>query len=574
MGGQLATPKFGARPLAAARPLASARSLAVAALAVITAAAFALRFANLGGVPGNSFYDAAVRSMGESWHNFFYGALEPGGQVSVDKTPIDLWLQVASTKLFGFNATAVRVPEATAGALAVPLLYDLVRRPFGRVAGLGAAAALAVMPISVLTSHSDTMDSLMMALDVAAAWLVVVGAQRRSVWLLVAAGAVLGLAFNVKLFEALFVLPALAVLAWLAYDLPPARRLGALAAGAAAFVAVSLAWLTAVALAPARGHPWPFGSSDGSVWDVVFGYNGIDRLRGHASGAALALDPPGALRFVQTSGHDYAALVGSALVAAIVLGGTALALALRRGATRRRLPLAGAAFVAVWLILAVAVMSKMERFQPRYLEAVTPAIAAAIGIGVAWLASRAPRLLAAGAAVAAGVAVALVTPPAWGIAIAAAGAVAGAVLVVRDHARVALAACALAAVLAVPTASAVSAARGHRSDAGLVVHVPGLAALSAYLKAHQGHARYEVASTSVFKAAPLIVRDGRPVLMLTADQRPLVTPARLEQLVRGGELRYLLIGGGSSPAVRWAREHAHRVHVPGVPDGTLYRLSA
>ena len=247
----------------------------------------------------------------------------------------------------------MRLPEAVAGALAVPLLYDLVRRPFGRVAGLGAAAALAVTPISVLTSHSDTMDSLMMALDVAAAWLVVVGAQRRSTWLLVAAGAVLGLAFNVKLFEALFVLPALAVLA-----------------------------------------------------------------------------------------------------------------------------------------------------------------------------------------------------------------------------RVALAACALAAVLAVPTASAVTVARAHRSDAGLVVQLPGLAALSAFLKAHQGHTRYEVASTSVFKATPLIVRDGRPVLMLTADQRPLLTPAQLERLVRGGELRYLLIGGGSSPAVRWARAHAHRVHVPGVPDGTLYRLSA
>jgi 4-amino-4-deoxy-L-arabinose transferase-like glycosyltransferase len=550
------------------------RLVTAAALLLVMGVGFALRFADFGGVPGNSFYDAAVRSMGESWHNFFYGALEPGGQVSVDKTPVDLWLQVASTKVLGFDSTAMRLPEALGGALAVPLLYDLVRRMFGRVAGLGAAASLAVMPISVLTSHSDTMDSLMMALDVAAAWLVIVGAQRRSVWLLVVAGGVLGLAFNVKLFEALFVLPALAVLAWLAYDLPRARRLGAVAAGAASFMAVSLAWLTAVSLTPGSQHPWPYGSADGSVWDVVFGYNGVDRLRGHASAAALALDPPGALRFVGRSGHDYAALVGSALVAALVVGGPALMLGLRRRPGGGRLPRAGAAFVVVWLVVAVAVMSRMQRLEPRYLEAATPAIAAAIGIGVAGLASRAPRLLAASAAVAGIVAVALVAPPAWAVLLAAAAIAAGVGLALRGGGRLALAACALAAVLAVPTGSAVAAARAHRSDAGLVVRISGLDALSTFLRAHQGSSRYEVASTSVMVAAPLIIRDGRPVLMLTADNRPLLTPAELDRLVRDGEIRYLLIGGGAGPVFAWARAHARPVHVPGVPDGTLYRLSA
>jgi hypothetical protein len=227
----------------------------------------------------------------------------------------------------------------------------------------------------------------------------------------------------------------------------------------------------------------------------------------------------------------------------------------------------------VWLVVGVVVMSKMQRFQPRYLEAVTPAIAAAIGIAIAWLASRAPRLLAVCATVAAVVAIALVASPAWAIAIAAAG-VAGVNLALRRRARVALAACALVAVLAVPTASAVTVARDHASDAGLFVQTPGLDALSAFLRAQQGNSRYEVASTSVMRVAPLTVRDGRPVLMLTADNRPLLTPARLEQLVRNGEIRYLLIGSGGGAVFRWALAHAHRVHVPGVPDGTLYRLSA
>jgi 4-amino-4-deoxy-L-arabinose transferase-like glycosyltransferase len=556
-----------------ARPVATTGTFVMAALCAITAAAFALRFASFAHVPGNSFYDAAVRSMGQSWHNFFYGAFEPGAQVSVDKTPVDLWLQVASTKIFGFNSTAMRLPEALGGALAVPLLYDLVRRLFGRTAGLGAAAALAVLPISVLTSHSDTMDSLMMALDVAAAWLVVVGAQRRSTWLYVAAGAVMGLAFNVKLFEALFVLPALVLLAWLASDLPRRRRVRALAGALVAFAGVSLSWIIAVSLTPASSQPWPIGSTNGSVWNVVFGFNGINRLRSNASPASLALDPPGPLRFLATSGHDYAALVGSMLVAAVVFGGLALLVA--RRAPRNRLAWAGAIFFAVWLVLGVALMSKMQRFQPRYLEAVTPAIAAAVGIGVARLAPRAPRLLAAAAAVVAVAGIALVHPPAWAVVAALGAGAVGLVLALARRPAAALAVCALVAALAVPAASAVSVARRHTSDAGLVVHIRGIGALSAFLVAHQGSRRYEVTSSAVMRAAPLIVRDARPVLMLTSyNGRPLLTPARLAQLVRSGEVRYVLLGGGRSPVVRWARAHAHPVHIPGVPNGTLDRLSA
>ncbi|MGZ6565459.1 MAG: glycosyltransferase family 39 protein, partial [Solirubrobacteraceae bacterium] len=148
----------------------------VGPVALITVAGAVLRLWSFDRVGANPFYDAAVRSMSLSWHNFFFGAFEPGAQVSVDKAPADLWLQVASVKLFGFTDVAMRVPEVAGGILAIPLLYDLVRRPFGHVAGIAAAATLAVLPAAILTAHSDTMDSVMMALDVLAAWLVVVGA--------------------------------------------------------------------------------------------------------------------------------------------------------------------------------------------------------------------------------------------------------------------------------------------------------------------------------------------------------------------------------------------------------------
>lgn len=86
-------------------------ALRAALLAAIVAAAGALRLVHLGDVPGNPFYDAAVHTMATSWHAFLFGALDPSGGVSVDKPPVDLWVQVASVKLLGFNATALKLPR-------------------------------------------------------------------------------------------------------------------------------------------------------------------------------------------------------------------------------------------------------------------------------------------------------------------------------------------------------------------------------------------------------------------------------------------------------------------------------
>jgi hypothetical protein len=80
----------------------------------------------------------------------------------------------------------------------------------------------------------------------------------------------------------------------------------------------------------------------------------------------------------------------------------------------------------------------------------------------------------------------------------------------------------------------------------------------------------------VIRAAPLIIRDARPVLMLTSLYgRPLLDGARLRRLVAGGQVRYaLLAAAGHSDAVRWARAHARDVSAAArQPRGTLYRLT-
>src|SRR5579862_9229659 len=79
----------------------------------------------------NTYYAAAVKSMLQSWHNFFFVSFDPGGFVSIDKPPLGFWIQTASARLFGFHGWSLLFPEALAGVLSVAVLFFLVRRIFG-----------------------------------------------------------------------------------------------------------------------------------------------------------------------------------------------------------------------------------------------------------------------------------------------------------------------------------------------------------------------------------------------------------------------------------------------------------
>ena len=600
-----AAPSTPREPEALRRPSGWTAALAPAGVVAIGAL---LRLIDFQRVRLDPYYDAAVRSMGQSWRNLFYGAYEPAAQVAVDKTPADLWLQVASTKLFGFDSVALRLPEVVAGILAMVVLYDLVRRLFGARAGLASAAALAVLPISVVTSRSDTMDSLMMLCVLVAAWLVVGAARTRRQAPLVAAGAVMGIAFNVKLFEALIALPALLALALLIGEGPWRRRAAGLGASALAFGAVSSAWLVAVSLSPAARRPFPIGSSDGSVWDVVVQFNGIDRIGARPSSAQALLDPAGPQRLFTTTGVLHGRLVGSALVAALALGAAMLAtLAWHRRhdpaeppapAGVRRTQRAGAVFLAVWLVVGCGLFSAMGRLHPRYLEAFTPAIAATTGVGLAWLAERAHRdaaarwLLVAAVAVTAALAPAVAArtwPGAAVVSASAAAVTALLALAIRRRswpAQATLLGAAAVTVLVVPAAGSLHLVATGASSSGRVADAAPrrVAALSRYLEAHQGAARYETASSAVAKAAPLIARDGRPVLMLTSlHDRPLLTAAQLAAYVARGDVRYILLRRercirGSArcpPVIRWARRHTVDVsRAAHQGKGSLYRLTS
>src|SRR5438874_421256 len=60
----------------------------------------------------NSYYAAAVRAMSTSWKAFFYGAIDPGSFITVDKPPAALWVQALSARLFGFSSWSMLLPQA------------------------------------------------------------------------------------------------------------------------------------------------------------------------------------------------------------------------------------------------------------------------------------------------------------------------------------------------------------------------------------------------------------------------------------------------------------------------------
>ncbi len=254
------------------------------ALAGITLISIFMDFFQLGQNGYGTYYPPAVRSMMDNWHNFFFASYDPGGFVTVDKPPLGFWFQVASAKIFGFSPVSILLPQALAGVLSVLLLYYLVKRHFGVVAGLLAALALAISPISVVTNRDVTIDSTLALALLVGAWAVIRAAETGKLrWLLLSAFMV-GIGFNIKMLEAYLVVPAFGLLYLLAAPRSIWKRVGHLALAGLVLLVVSFSWVAAVDLTPASQRPYVDSTQDNSELSLALGYNGIERLIGNVFG--------------------------------------------------------------------------------------------------------------------------------------------------------------------------------------------------------------------------------------------------------------------------------------------------
>ena len=373
-----------------------------AGLAAVLLLSFVLQTARLElqGI-GNPYYAATVRSMLGGWHTFFFASFDPAGFVAVDKPPLGFWVHTASAKLLGFSGFALILPQALATVGSVALLWALVRRSFGGLAGLFAASTLALTPVVVATGRTNTIDPLLVLLLLAATWALFRAIEHDRLhlhWLVVSA-ALIGLGFNVKMLQAYLIVPAWALTCLLAGRSPLRRRVAHLATAGLILLAVSFSWATIVHLTPPDRRPYVGSSSTDSPFDLAFGYNGVQRLLpaspiGSDDRATATTPSPGAILgafgAVETGERGPLRLFNDALAGQIAW---LLPLAMLGVATvwwqepvvwTRRVSLRRASLIlwGSWLLTAAAFFSVANQFHRYYLVMLAPPVATLVGAGL------------------------------------------------------------------------------------------------------------------------------------------------------------------------------------------------
>ena len=264
--------------------MTNAGKLNLLALVMIVLIGAFLRFYQLGASSiGNEYYAAAVKSMLTSWHNFFFVAFEPGGSVSVDKPPLGLWLEAASAFLLGMNGFALAFPNALAGTLSILVLFSLVKKQFGWLAGLIAALVLAVTPVTIATERNNTMDGMLVFVLLLATWAVWKSIEKGRFAHFLLGMVLVGLGFNIKMLQALMILPALFAVYFFGAKSGWLRRVLQLGGASLLLLVVSLAWPLVVDATPANSRPYIGSSSDNTVMELMLGHNGLKRLVGGSS---------------------------------------------------------------------------------------------------------------------------------------------------------------------------------------------------------------------------------------------------------------------------------------------------
>jgi 4-amino-4-deoxy-L-arabinose transferase-like glycosyltransferase len=328
--------------------------------------------------------------MSMSWHDFFFAAFDPAGTVSLDKLPGAFWIQALSVRAFGVNAWAIVLPQVLEGACSVLVLYRIVRRLCGPIAGLVAAFVLAVSPATVTLNRGNISDTLMVLLLLLAADATVAALTKGRQADMMLAGLWVGLAFQAKMVEAWLVLPALGLPLLVAASGSWRRRLVRIGAMVAVAAVVSFSWMTVVTLTPSSTRPYVDGSHSDSLFEQVFVYNGFGRLDQASPNQLLTRaigvripppPPPGWNRLLTGAfGRDIGWLLPAALIA-LVAG-----LVDARGRPRGDPARTNAVLWGTWLLILTVVFSVGSSINSYYTAALSPAIAGLIGGGsvLAW----------------------------------------------------------------------------------------------------------------------------------------------------------------------------------------------
>lgn len=250
-------------------------------LSLILIVSAILNFANIS-IEGyaNGYYAAGVKSMLMSFKNFFFVSFDPAGFVTIDKPPVGFWIQTISAKIFGFSGWSILLPQALAGVISVWIIYYLVKRSFGTAAGLISALCLAVTPVFVAASRSNTIDNLLVVTLLFACWALSIAAEKGKVKYLIISLALVGVGFNIKMLQAYMVAPALYITYLLSSTVSIKKRIIHLASATVVLLAVSFSWALIVDSVPAANRPFVGSSTNNTVKELILGHNGLERIIG------------------------------------------------------------------------------------------------------------------------------------------------------------------------------------------------------------------------------------------------------------------------------------------------------
>lgn len=248
-------------------------------IALILILSAILNLANLG-IEGyaNTFYSAGVKSMLMNFKNFFFASFDPSGFVTIDKPPVGFWIQTIFAKILGFSGWSVILPQAIAGVISVAIIYHLVKKSFGNVAGLVAALCLTVTPISVAAARNNTIDNLLVMFLLFACWAAHIAAEKAKLSYLILSLVLVGIGFNIKMVEAYMVGPTIYITYLFASSISLKKRIKDLIIGTVVLLVVSFSWAVVVDCVPASSRPYIGSSTNNSVIQLIVGHNGLERI--------------------------------------------------------------------------------------------------------------------------------------------------------------------------------------------------------------------------------------------------------------------------------------------------------
>ncbi|MEU9183220.1 glycosyltransferase family 39 protein [Streptomyces sp. NPDC048484] len=348
---------------------------------------------NLSSSSLNSFYSAAVYSGTQSWKAWFFGSLDAGNFMTVDKPPFVLMAMGLSCRVFGYGTWQMMLPLVASALGTIWIVHSSVKRIWGHGPAAVAALVLALTPITVAINRDNNPDTLLVLLMVGGAALALRAVHNGKLLPLVGSAVLFGFAFNTKMLQGYIALPAVFAVYLYAAQGGWLCRVRNLGVAAVALAVSSFWWAAAVSLVPASSRPYIGGSTDGTAWDLIMGYNGLGRVlggEGNGGGGGGGGEGGGGGGFSGAAGigRMFNEVLGGQISWLLPFAGIALVggLVLRGRAPRTDLTRAALLLWGGWTVLHYFTFSLAEgTMHPYYTTALAPGIAALCGGGGAML---------------------------------------------------------------------------------------------------------------------------------------------------------------------------------------------